>query len=264
MTSTYAKQALTKVPEATVLFWLTKVVTTGMGETTSDFLATLPIIEVGLGVAIAFAALVAAFVLQYRSDRYRPRIYWSAVVMVSIFGTMVADVWHVGLGVPYVYSTIGFSMLLAGILATWYRSERTLSIHTITTRRRETFYWATVWATFALGTAAGDWTAGTLKLGYLDSGIVFAVLIALPALAHFLFRLNAIVAFWAAYVVTRPLGASFADWFAVPPARGGLHFHFGPVSLGLFVLFAALLLVAPSNKHRRLDIDSVAEEPATL
>lgn len=262
MMPTTARRALTKVPEATALFWLTKVVTTGMGETTSDFLGGLPIIGIAVGVAASLAALVTAFVLQYRSDRYRPRIYWSAVVMVSIFGTMVADFWHVALGVPYSYSTAGFFVALLGILALWYRSEGTLSIHTITTRRRENFYWATVWATFALGTAAGDWTAGTLNLGYIDSGIVFAILIALPALAHFLLRLNAVVAFWAAYIVTRPLGASFADWFAVSKPRGGMDFHAGPVSLALFVLFAGLLSVAPRNKHRHLEVHGLSEATA--
>ncbi len=260
--TTTARRALTKVPEATILFWLTKIITTGMGETTSDYLGSLPIVGIAIGVAVAFVALITAFVLQYRSDRYRPRIYWSAVVMVSIFGTMVADFWHAGLGVPYAWSTGGFFVVLLGILAAWYRSEGTLSIHTITTRRRENFYWATVWATFALGTAAGDWTAGTLHLGYIDSGIVFAILIALPALAHFGVRLNAVVAFWAAYIVTRPLGASFADWFAVSKPHGGLAFHSGPVSLALFVLFCGLLSVAPHNKHRHLEIHGMSEATA--
>ncbi|MCW2780941.1 MAG: hypothetical protein JWR35_1390 [Marmoricola sp.] len=259
--------ALTKVPEATALFWLTKIVTTGMGETTSDWLGSLPVIGVAIGVSVALAALVTAFVLQFRSDRYRPRIYWSAVVMVSIFGTVAADVWHAVIGVPYVLSSAGFLVVLLGVLAAWYRSEGTLSIHTINTRRREKFYWGTVWATFALGTAAGDWTATVLHLGYIDSGLLFAVLIALPALAHWKLGLNAVVAFWASYIITRPLGASFADWFAVSHAHGGLSFGPGWVSLIGFVVFAGLLSLARDNKNphhaHQLHLQLSGEESAT-
>jgi uncharacterized membrane-anchored protein len=261
--------ALTKVPEATALFWLTKIVTTGMGETTSDWLGSLPVIGVAIGVSLALAALVTAFVLQFRSDRYRPRIYWSAVVMVSIFGTVAADVWHAVIGVPYVLSSAGFLVVLLGVLAAWYRSEGTLSIHTINTRRREKFYWGTVWATFALGTAAGDWTATVLHLGYIDSGLLFAVLIALPALAHWKLGLNAVVAFWASYIITRPLGASFADWFAVSHAHGGLSFGPGWVSLIGFVVFAGLLSLARDNKNphhahqHQLHLQVSGEESAT-
>ncbi|MCW2864069.1 MAG: putative rane-anchored protein [Actinoallomurus sp.] len=225
---------LSKVPEVTAYFWVIKVLTTGMGETTSDYLAHRlgPIVAVGL----AGVVLAAALVLQLSVRRYVAWIYWSAVVMVSVFGTMAADVLHVGLGVPYVVSTAFFVVALAAVFALWYVSEKTLSIHSIFTWRREVFYWATVMATFALGTAAGDMTAVSIHLGYLTSGVMFAVLMAVPALAYWRLGLNPVFAFWFAYVVTRPLGASFADWLGVSRARGGLALGTGPVSLALTVV----------------------------
>ncbi len=231
--------ALSKVPEVTALFWLTKVLTTGMGETASDFLArTLgPVVAGGLGLI----GLVTALLLQFRTTRYSVWVYWSAIVMVSVFGTMAADVVHVIAGVPYADSTAAFAVILTAILVAWYRSEGTLSIHTIRTRRREGFYWATVLATFALGTAVGDLTAGTLHLGYFSSGLVFAVMIAVPAVGGLYLGLNAVTAFWAAYVLTRPLGASFADWMGVPAHRGGLGWGTGPVTLLLTVIIAGLV-----------------------
>jgi uncharacterized membrane-anchored protein len=235
------------------MFWVVKVLTTGMGETTSDFFVKRFPPE--LVVPIAFVVLVAMLVAQFRLRRYVAAVYWTTALAVSVFGTMAADVLHVGLGVPYVASTIGFASVLAVIFVLWYRSERTLSVHAITTRRRETFYWATVLTTFALGTAAGDWTAVSLGLGYLASGVVFAGIIALPALAHRFLGLNAVFAFWFAYVVTRPLGASFADWLAVPPARGGLDLGTGPVSLVALGLFAVLVGVLAV---RRRDVEAAA------
>ncbi|MER7273979.1 hypothetical protein ABT369_05975 [Dactylosporangium sp. NPDC000244] len=223
----------------TALFWVIKVLTTGMGETASDFLAhtIAPPVAVGLG-GLGFAA---ALVLQFRVRRYLAGVYWLAVIMVSVFGTMAADVLHVGLGVPYLVSTVGFAIALAAILVVWYASERTLSIHSITTPRRECFYWATVLATFALGTAAGDLTAMTFGWGYLLSGVIFAVAIAVPALAFRIGRLNAVAAFWAAYVITRPLGASFADWMGVSHERGGLGLGTGPVTAAWAVLIVVLV-----------------------
>lgn len=221
-----------------MLFWVTKVLTTGMGETASDFLAHHmdPVVAGALGLL----GLVAALVLQLRARRYVPWVYWLAVAMVSVFGTMAADVVHVILGVPYVVSTVFFLVALCVVFLMWRRTEGTLSIHSITTRRRELFYWATVLTTFALGTAAGDLTAMTMHLGYLASGVLFAVVIAVPAVAH-RFGLNAVLAFWFAYVVTRPLGASFADWMGVPPARQGLGWGTGPVTLALAALIVVLV-----------------------
>ncbi|MGW2863815.1 COG4705 family protein [Streptomyces sp. NPDC001205] len=247
--------AWSKVPEVTVLFWIVKVLTTGMGETASDFLGrTLgPIPAGGLGLA----GLVIALVAQFRSDRYRPWTYWSAIVMVSVFGTMAADVVHVVVGIPYTVSTVAFTVALAAVLIAWYAGERTLSIHSIRTRRREFFYWATVLATFALGTAVGDLTAGTLKLGYLASGFLFAALISVPALSGRFLGLNAVAAFWWAYVLTRPLGASFADWMGVPTTRNGLGWGTGPVTLALIVPIVALVAyLAVSHK------DTPPEQPA--
>jgi uncharacterized membrane-anchored protein len=244
-------QAMRKVPEITVFFWIIKLLTTGMGETTSDYLAHQ--LDPMLAVALGGIGLAIALVLQFFVRRYVAWIYWLAVVMVAIFGTMAADVLHVGLEIPYLVSTVLFAGALAVIFVAWYMSEKTLSIHSISTRRRELFYWATIMATFALGTAAGDMTATTLNLGYFSSGILFAALIAVPALGYWLFGLNEIVAFWFAYIVTRPLGASFADWMGRPSNLGGLGLGTGQISLGLAILiigFVGYLTVA--ERHRNI------------
>jgi uncharacterized membrane-anchored protein len=232
-----ARVLANKVPQITLLFWVAKVLTTGMGETASDYLVTT--IDPVLAVAAAFVVLVALLVLQLTRRRYVPTVYWATVAMVSVFGTMAADVVHVELGVPYAVSTAAFAVMLAVVFVVWWLVERDLSIHAITTRRRELFYWATVLVTFALGTAAGDWTATVLGLGYLASGIVFLACIAVPAIAYGVFRAAPIVTFWAAYVITRPLGASFADWIGVSPERGGLGLGTGPITL---ILLAGLVL----------------------
>ncbi|NVM99011.1 hypothetical protein [Arthrobacter sp. SDTb3-6] len=242
------RSLVSKVPEVTALFWVIKVLTTGMGETTSDYLAHTidPVIAVGIG-AVCFAAALA---LQFSVKRYIPWVYWLAVAMVSVFGTMAADVLHVGLGIPYVASTIFYAVVLAAVFFLWHRTEKTLSIHSIHSPRREMFYWAAVLATFALGTAAGDLTAVTLQLGYLGSGVLFAVAIAVPALAYWKFGLKAIPAFWAAYIVTRPLGASFADWMGVSHARGGLDWGTAPVSLGWAAAIVVLVAVLAALQRR--------------
>jgi uncharacterized membrane-anchored protein len=232
--SNHARHALAKVPGVTIFFWIIKLLTTGMGETSSDFLvkAINPMIAVGIGGI----GLAVALVLQFTARKYVPWIYWLTVVMVAIFGTMAADVLHIVIGIPYLVSTLFFAMVLAVIFSLWYKTERTLSIHSIYTRRREFFYWATVLVTFALGTAAGDMTAMTMHLGYLSSGILFAIVIAVPAIGYYWFNLNEIFAFWFAYIITRPLGASFADWMGVSHARSGLGWGTGPVSLALAIL----------------------------
>jgi uncharacterized membrane-anchored protein len=256
------KHPLTKVPEVTIFFWIIKVLTTGMGETTSDFLVKSidPVIAVGIGAV----GLAIALVLQFRARQYVPWIYWLAVSMVAVFGTMAADVLHIGLGIPYLVSTIFFLISLIIIFWLWYKVERTLSIHSIYTRRRELFYWATVMATFALGTAAGDMTATTMHLGYFASGVMFAVLIAVVAAGHYITKgilaaehrhqtRNAVLAFWLAYVLTRPLGASFADWMGVSQARGGLNWGTGQVSIVLAVIiigFVAYLTVTHKDVER--------------
>jgi uncharacterized membrane-anchored protein len=227
------RHTYSKVPAVTAWFWAVKALTTAMGESTSDFLvhALVPEIAVVVG-AIAFGV---AIYIQFTKDRYIPWCYWLAVAMVGVFGTMAADVLHVGLGVPYIASTIFYAIVLAVVFRTWYRVEGTLSIHSIHTPRREVFYWAAVLATFALGTAAGDLTANTFGLGYFGSIWLFAAIIAIPAIGYFRFGMGSILAFWFAYVVTRPLGASVADWLA---KSEGVGLGTGLVSL----LFAAAIV----------------------
>lgn len=233
------REILNKVPEITIFFWIIKVLTTGMGEVASDYLANH--IDPVIAVIIAAIALAVSLVIQFSVRKYVPWIYWITVIMVSIFGTMAADVVHVVFGIPYIASTIFFVAALAIIFVIWYLSEKTLSIHSIYTRRREFFYWATILTTFALGTAAGDMTATTMHLGYLYSGVLFVVIIAIPVLGYWLLSLNEIFAFWFAYIITRPLGASFADWMGVPYARGGLGLGTGVVSLCLTIIIFILI-----------------------
>jgi uncharacterized membrane-anchored protein len=238
------RTAAVKVPEITALFWVIKVLTTGMGEAASDYLGTLNLVLAG---AVGVLGIAAALWLQFRTTRYVAAVYWFAVAMVAVFGTMAADGLHVVLGVPYSVSTLFWAVVVGGLFWRWHRVEGTLSIHSIRTRRRETFYWLTVLATFALGTAAGDLTAASLHLGYLVSGLLFAAVIAIPALGWSRLRLDATVAFWAAYVVTRPLGASFADWFAKPRsgkssgAAHGLGYGDGTVTVLLTLVIAGLV-----------------------
>ena len=255
------RHAFSKVPEVTAFFWIVKALTTAMGESTSDFLvhALVPEIAVVLG-GIAFCI---ALYVQFTKDRYVPWAYWLAVAMVGVFGTMCADVLHVGFGIPYLVSTVFFAFALSIVFRAWYRSEGTLSIHSIHTPRRELFYWATVLATFALGTAAGDFTAHTIGIGYFGSILLFAAVIAVPALGYFRYGMNSILAFWFAYVVTRPLGASVADWLAVSKARGGLALGTGPVSLVLAAAIAAFVWhLSRTGKDTPADQEIARTEPA--
>jgi uncharacterized membrane-anchored protein len=227
---------LLRVPQLTIAFWAVKLLSTGVGETTSDYLVkTFDPVPVVLIAAVAF---VICFVIQFTAKRYVPWRYWLFVCMVAVFGTMVADVTHIVIGVPYLASTTAFAAVLAVVFVVWRKVEGTVALHSVTTGRRELFYWATVVATFALGTALGDLTATTFALGYFGSGILFAVLFAIPGVAYRL-GMPATGAFWWAYVMTRPLGASMADWLAVDHSRGGLALGTLPVSA-----FGAILIVA--------------------
>lgn len=248
-----------KVPEITALFWVIKVLTTGMGEAASDYLGTVNLVLAG---AVGVLGIAVALWLQFRTTGYVAAVYWFAVAMVAVFGTMAADGLHVAFGLPYAATTPFWAAVVAFLFWRWHRVEGTLSIHSIVTRRRETFYWLTVLATFALGTAAGDLTAASLHLGYAVSGILFAAVFAVPALAWWRFRLNPTVAFWAAYVVTRPLGASFADWFAKPRsgrssgAAHGLGYGDGTVTVLLTLSIAVLvayLTVTRTDVQRRAE-----------
>ncbi len=226
-----------RVPRVIAAFWIIKGLSTAMGESTSDYLVHA--IAPELAVVLGFAGFVAALAIQLRMRRYVAWAYWLAVVMVGIFGTMAADVVHVGLGVPYTASTIFYVIVLAAVFAIWSRTEHTLSIHDIDSTRRELLYWATVAATFAMGTALGDFTAYTLHLGYITSAILFAALICVPVVGYRWLRWNAVLCFWLAYVLTRPLGASIADGLANPRHDGGLAWGDGPV----VALFGCLIIV---------------------
>ncbi|MEW1812582.1 hypothetical protein AB0284_17985 [Pseudarthrobacter phenanthrenivorans] len=243
-----------KVPEITAWFWIAKVLTTGMGETTSDFLvhAMDPVVALACGGAGLGVFLLAQLFVR----RFVPWIYWGAVLMVSVFGTMAADAVHVVLGVPYLVSAASFLFALAAVFLLWHRMEGTLSIHSVDTRRREGFYWAAVLTTFALGTAVGDLTAYTLNLGYLLSGALFCAVIAVASAVYWRRWLAAVPAFWLVYVLTRPLGASFADWTAVPAERGGLGWGTGPVSLALAAGIA--LIVARLSRRDKRDPDALS------
>ena len=228
-----------KVPEITAVFWAIKILTTGMGEATSDWLGGINIALAGL---VGVAGFALAMWLQLRTRRYVAWIYWFAVMMVAVFGTMVADGLHVALAIPYIGSTLFYAVVVGVIFRLWYRSENTLSIHSIVTHRREVYYWATVLATFALGTAAGDLTAVSLNLGFFPSALLFVGVIVVPLVGWALFKLNPVVAFWFAYVVTRPLGASFADWMGKPHSIGnGLGWGDGVVA-GVATLFIVALV----------------------
>jgi len=237
-----------RVPDPSASFWTIKILTTGMGEALSDFLVTRfdPVPTV-LVTAVLF---VVVLVLQLRADRYRPWRYWGAVSMVGVFGTMVADVTHVVLGVPYAVSTPVFLAALVAVFVAWRRTEGTVDVHTITSTRRQLFYWAAVIATFAMGTAAGDLAASSLHLGYLGGGIVFTVLMLLVVLARRSGVLGPVSAFWTAYVLTRPIGASFADYVSVPGSRGGLDVGTGLVS-GLLLAAIAIAVAWVNAAHTR-------------
>ncbi len=267
--TTNTHRLLTRVPEITAYFWILKFFTTAMGESTSDFMVfhMNPYLAVGLG-AIGFAA---ALTLKLRIRRYTVWSYWLTALMVAIFGTMAADVVHVAMGVPYIDSTTLFALALAAIFVLWYLSEKTLSIHSIYTTRRELFYWAVVFTTFALGTAAGDLTATTFGLGYFSSGILFGVLIAIVAVSHQMAKMalgtdrrrvarNAVIAYWTAYILTRPFGASFADWLDKPLSVGGLAWGDARVSLYLFVPILLLVWFLATGRGKAAKQETVAED----
>jgi uncharacterized membrane-anchored protein len=220
-----------KVPEVIALFWVVKILTTAGGEATSDYLKAYG--NFGAG-SVEIALILAGLVWQFSTRRYEAFAYWFLAYAIATTGTGVADFLHLDAHIPYAGTTILWAVVLAAVFWGWQRSEGTLSIHSITIQRREAFYWATVFATFALGTALGDLTAITLEMGYLASGIFFTVIILLPAVARLQFGLGSIAAFWMSYVVTRPLGASFADWISKPVKATGLGFGDGPTA----VLFA--------------------------
>ncbi|WP_198417863.1 hypothetical protein [Cryobacterium serini] len=233
------RHILTKVPEVTLIFWVIKVLATTVGETAADFLN----VDLGFGLSITSVImavlLIVALIVQFRMQKYTPAVYWLAVVLISVVGTLITDNLTDSLGVPLWVTTVVFAIALSVTFIAWAVSEKTLSIHSIFTTRRETFYWLAVLFTFALGTAAGDLVAEGLNLGFLVALLVFAAAIALVAVAYFVFHLNAVLAFWIAYILTRPLGASTGDLLSQPVADGGL----GLGTTGTSVLFLSVIFV---------------------
>lgn len=246
--------AALRVPQITAAFWVVKGLSTAMGEATSDYLVR--VMAPPVAVLLGFAAFLAALIAQFRTARYRAWTYWSAVVGVGVFGTMAADVMHVALGVPYAASSVLYAITLFAVFALWRATERTLSVHSIDTPRREAFYWAAVVATFAMGTALGDFTAFTLNLGYGSSVILFAVLIAIPAAGYRWLHWNPVLTFWAAYVITRPLGASIADGLGKPRSDSGAGLGDGAVALVLTLMIAAMVAYLSARKP---DVQQAAE-----
>ncbi len=229
---------LNKVPEATLVFWIIKILCTTVGETFADYLNVTLNFGLKKTSIVMVVLLATALVFQFRARRYIPELYWTVVVFVSVVGTLLTDYLTDKRGVPLQVTTIAFTLILAGVFIAWYATEKTLSIHTIHTTRREVFYWLAILFTFALGTAAGDLFAEKMGLGYFVSFLIFAGLIAIITVGHFAFKLNAILAFWLAYILTRPLGASLGDLLSQKHKHGGL----GLGTTGTSAIFLGLIL----------------------
>jgi len=259
-----AIRMLNKVPEVTIYFWIVKVLATTVGETAADFLSVK--LNFGLGGTsyVMGALLLLALAMQISYRKYVPWIYWLTVVLISIVGTLITDNLVETFGVPLQVTTLIFGLALLATFSAWYAAEKTLSIHTIYTTRRELLYWAAILFTFALGTAAGDLTAEGLGLGYANAAMIFGALIALVTAAYYLLGMNAILAFWIAYILTRPLGASLGDLISQSTANGGL--GLGTVVTSAIFLVMILGLVAymtvtqravarPRARARALSVD---------
>lgn len=252
---------LSKVPEVTIYFWIIKILCTTVGETVSDFLS------VNLGIGLLNTTLVMGIIfaivlfVQFKTKKYIPGIYWLTVVLVSVFGTLVTDNMTDGMGIPLELSTILFSVLLMTTFLLWYRSEKTLSIHSIFTMKREAFYWLTILFTFALGTAVGDLYSEQLGLGYLNTSLAVAAMIIFSFLAWRLLNLNSILTFWIAYVFTRPLGASLGDYLSQPKQYGGLGFG-ATLTSGIFLL--AILIVTAYLAISKVDTIGINAQNITV
>ena len=242
------RKLLNRVPEVTIFFWIIKILATTVGETAADFLNT----TLGLGLngttVVVSVFLAVALVAQFRLKRYVPGIYWLAVVLISIVGTLITDNMVDNLGVSLWTSTFIFAGALVATFVAWFMKERTLSIHTIVTAKREAFYWLAVLFTFALGTAAGDLAAEGINLGYWKSALMFGALIGVVTFAHYFLKLGAVLAFWIAYILTRPLGASLGDYLSQPSDAGGL--ALGTVATSAIFLSAILGVVVYLTRTR--------------
>jgi uncharacterized membrane-anchored protein len=255
-----ARSLLNKVPEVTLFFWVIKILATTVGETFADFLSGLGL---GLGgtTLVMTGIFVVALVAQFRVRRYVPALYWLTVVLISVVGTLLTDNLTDAFGVSLVVSTIVFAVALAATFAAWYAKERTLSIHTIATGRREAFYWLAILFTFALGTAAGDLVGEKFGLGYWPTALLIAVLIAAVAVSHLVFRADAVLTFWIAYVLTRPLGASLGDGLSQARADGGLGLGTTVTSLvflAVIVVVVGYLAVTKRDQLPPLEREEVA------
>jgi uncharacterized membrane-anchored protein len=244
-----AREVLNKVPEATIFFWIIKIMATTVGETAADFLNT----HLGLGLTgttlVMGAALIGVLVVQFWTARYTPPIYWLAVVLISVVGTLITDNLVDNFGVPLTTTTTIFAVALAATFATWQASERTLSIHSINSTKREGFYWLTILFTFAVGTAAGDLVAEKMNLGFGKTAVMFAVIIGLIFVAWRYLRGNAILTFWVAYILTRPLGASLGDYLSQKRVDGGL--GLGTVATSAIFLITILAVVVYLARTKR-------------
>jgi uncharacterized membrane-anchored protein len=247
--------ALNKVPEITLLFWLIKMMSTTVGETAADFLNVN--LDWGLTHTSIFTGLlfVVALFIQLRSRRYIPVVYWTTVLLISVFGTLVTDNLTDHLNVPLAFSTGLFGSLLILTFVLWYREEKTLSIHSITSLKRELFYWTAILFTFSLGTAAGDWVAEGLQLGYFNAAMLFAALITLTTVAFYLFNADSVACFWGAYILTRPFGASCGDLLAQPVENGGV----GLGTSGTSVLFLLTIISLIGYLTFRGKMDSLSK-----
>jgi uncharacterized membrane-anchored protein len=250
------QKALNRVPAVTFYFWLIKVLATTVGETGADYLSS----TLNLGLAITSYVMSAVLLLvlfnQFRLKRYVPASFWLVVVLTSIVGTLITDRLVDELGVSLVTTTISFSIVLLAVFAIWYAKEKTLAMRSINTAKRELFYWLAVLFTFALGTATGDLLAESLKLGYAQAALIFGIAIAIIAIAHFYFNMNAILAFWLAYILTRPLGASIGDLLSQPVENGGLGFGTVGTSM-LFLSIIVSLVIYLSFKQKQLALPPI-------
>jgi uncharacterized membrane-anchored protein len=267
---------LSKVPEITVYFWLVKVLCTTVGETFADNINTRLGDNLTKTTVVMGSILIVSLIVQFRVPEYIPVVYWVAVVLLSVVGTLITDNMVENFNVSLTTSTIIFATLMLATFGAWYASEKTLSIHSIHTLKREAFYWTAILFTFALGTAAGDLVAEKYNLGYGKSVVLFAGLIALVALAFWKFKLNGIFAFWAAYVLTRPLGASIGDLFSQPrqvaadaDAGTGKGFGFGTtgtsvIFLGAIVVVVILMTIQQRRQPVLIDESKLQSKPTAL
>jgi uncharacterized membrane-anchored protein len=259
------RETMVKVPEIFLLFWIAKLGTTCFGEAFSDYIFFNDGIGRGRAITMGAVLILVAYGIQLATKRYIPLIYWFAVTAVAIFGTMSSDFLIKDLNWTLWQDTLVWLVLQATVFIVWYATEKTLSVHSITTFRREIFYWVTVYTTFALGTAAGDYVAGPLAIGTFRATLIFLAAIAIPLVGWKYFKLSPVIAFWVAYTITRPLGASFGDWLAVPAPYGdGLQIGTGPISLySGIVLVAIIALVAVLHRRSAKTAASQEAVPAT-